>query len=60
MAPTLIVHGTNDTTAPYQYSVDASQRIPNAKLVTVEGGRHRIDENFGNIAIPAIQNFLAE
>ena len=58
--PTLIVHGTNDTTAPYQYSVDASQRIPNAKLVTVEGGRHRIDENFGKIAIPAIQNFLAE
>jgi len=60
IAPTLIVHGTNDTIAPYQYSVDASQRIPNAKLVTVEGGRHRIDENFGKIAIPAIQNFLAE
>ncbi|WP_407052124.1 alpha/beta fold hydrolase [Streptococcus pneumoniae] len=39
IAPTLIVHGTNDTTAPYQYSVDASQRIPNAKLVTVEGGK---------------------
>lgn len=60
IAPTLIVHGTNDTTALYQYSVDASQRIPNAKLVTVEGGRHRIDENFSKIAIPAIQNFLAE
>lgn len=60
IAPTLIVHGTNDTTAPYQYSVDAIPRIPNAKLVTVEGGRHRIDENFGKIAIPAIQNFLAE
>lgn len=59
-ASTLIVHGTNDTTAPYQYSVDASQRIPNAKLVTVEGGRHRIDENFSRIAIPAIQNFFAE
>ena len=60
IAPTLIVHGTNDTIAPYQYSVDATQRIPNAKLVTVEGGRHRIDDNFGKIAIPAIQNFLAE
>ncbi len=60
IAPTLIVHGTNDTIAPYQYSVDAIQRIPNAKLVTVEGGRHRIDENFIKIAIPAIQNFLAE
>ena len=34
--------------------------LPNAKLVTVEGGRHRIDENFGKIAIPAIQNFLVE
>ena len=60
IAPTLLVHGTNDTIAPYQYSVDATQRIPNAKLVTVEGGRHRIDDNFGKIAIPAIQNFLAE
>ena len=60
IAPTLIVHGTNDTIAPYQYSVDASQRIPNAKLVTVEGGSHRIDENFSKITIPAIQNFLAE
>lgn len=60
IAPTLIVHGTNDTIAPYQYSVDAIQRIPNAKLVTVEGGRHRIDENFSKIAILAIQNFLAE
>ena len=60
IAPTLIVHGTNDTIAPYQYSVDAIQRIPNAKLVTVEGGSHRIDENFSKIAIPDIQNFLAE
>lgn len=60
IAPTLIVHGTNDTIAPYQYSVDAIQRIPNAKLVTVEGGSHRIDENFSKITIPAIQNFLAE
>ena len=60
IAPALIVHGTNDTIAPYQYSVDAIQRIPNAKLVTVEGGSHRIDENFSKIAIPAIQNFLAE
>lgn len=60
IAPTLIVHGTNDTIAPYQYSVDAIQRIPNAKLVTVEGGSHRIDENFSKIAMPDIQNFLAE
>ena len=60
IAPTLIVHGTNDTIAPYQYSVDAIQKIPNAKLVTVEGGSHRIDENFSKIAIPDIQNFLAE
>ena len=59
-APTLIVHGTNDTIAPYQYSVDTIQRISNAKRVTVEGGSHRIDENFSKIAIPATQNFLAE
>ncbi len=59
-APTIIVHGTNDTVVPYQYSVEASQRIAHSKLVTVEGGGHRIDENFSKIAISVIQNFLAE
>lgn len=59
-APTLIIHGTDDAVVPYHYAVQASQTIPNAKLVTVEGGEHRIDERFTITAAPAIQNFLKE
>ena len=59
-APTLIIHGTDDTVVPYQYAVEASQTIPNAELVTVEGGEHRIDETFAITAAPAIQKFLKE
>ena len=59
-APTLIIHGTDDSVVPYQYAVQASQTIPNAELVTVEGGEHRIDERFAITAAPAIQKFLKE
>ena len=59
-APTLIIHGTDDAVVPYQYAVEASQTIPNAELVTVEGGEHRIDERFAITAAPTIQKFLKE
>ena len=59
-APTLIIHGTDDAVVPYQYAVEASQTIPNAELVTVEGGEHGIDERFAITAVPAIQKFLKE
>ena len=59
-APTLIIHGTDDVVVPYQYAAEASQTIPNAELVTVEGGEHRIDERFAITAAPAIQKFLKE
>ena len=59
-APTLIIHGTDDAVVPYQYADQASQTIPKAKLVTVEGGEHRIDERFAITAAPAIQKFLKE
>ena len=58
--PTLIINGTDDAVVPYQYAVQANQTIPNAELVTVEGGEHRIDERFAITAAPAIQKFLKE
>lgn len=38
--PTLFLHGDADTNAPYEGSVAASARIPNARLVTFEGAEH--------------------
>lgn len=38
--PTLIIHGTEDENSDYNLSVNAVARIPNAKLVTLEGANH--------------------
>lgn len=59
-APTLIVHGTDDDVVPYRYAVEASQTIPNAQLVTVQGGGHWISGDFNAVAQPAIEAFLKD
>ncbi|HFU3800218.1 TPA: alpha/beta hydrolase [Streptococcus suis] len=59
-SPVLIVQGTNDEVVPYQYAVEANQLFPSSDLVTVEGGVHWIDNNFNQVAIPAIENFLTK
>lgn len=41
-APTLLIHGDADENAPYEASVRAAERIPNAELATFEGGGHFI------------------
>jgi len=38
--PTMILHGNKDENSDYDKSVDLASRIPNAKLVTYEGGDH--------------------
>lgn len=56
--PALIVHGTNDNVAPYSYSQNANQLFKESKLVIVEGGGHRLDDRFNQIAIPELLEFL--
>lgn len=57
-SPVLIIQGTNDEVVPYQYAVEANQLFSSSELVTVEGGVHWIDNNFNQVAIPAIEQFL--
>ena len=38
--PTLIIHGTADKNSEYQRSVALAAKIPNAKLITMEGADH--------------------
>ena len=40
--PTLILHGTADTNAPYAGSKAVAGRMPNAELVTYAGGDHYV------------------
>lgn len=41
-APTLILHGNADANSPYEASRVAAARIPDAELVTFEGGDHYV------------------
>ncbi|MFJ6571921.1 alpha/beta fold hydrolase [Streptomyces sp. NPDC091292] len=57
-APTLIVHGTQDRLAPFAGAVLMEQRIPNAELRAVEGGRHGIAVEFADTIAPWAREFL--
>ncbi|MGW6460016.1 alpha/beta fold hydrolase, partial [Streptomyces sp. NPDC055078] len=58
-APTLVVHGTADRLAPYTGAVLMEQRIPNAELRSIEGGRHGIAVEFADTIARWVREFLA-
>lgn len=58
-SPVLIIHGTHDEVVPYQYATHANQLLQSSELVTVEGGRHWINDTFNQVALPAIDQFLS-
>ncbi|GAA3972112.1 alpha/beta hydrolase [Actinomadura viridis] len=57
-APTLIVHGTEDRLAPYTGAVVMEQRIPNAELRAIEGGRHAVGMEFAETIAGWVREFL--
>lgn len=57
-APTLIVHGTADRLAPHAGAVLMEQRIPNAVLRSIEGGRHGIAVEFADTIARWVREFL--
>lgn len=59
VSPVLIIHGTHDEVVPYQYATHANQLLQSSELVTVEGGRHWINDTFNQVALPAIDQFLS-
>ncbi|MEO3798481.1 alpha/beta hydrolase [Nonomuraea sp. B1E8] len=57
-APTLIVHGTEDLLAPYSAALLMQERIPNARLRSIENGRHAIAMEFAKPIAGYIGEFL--
>ncbi|MGW2150828.1 alpha/beta fold hydrolase [Nonomuraea bangladeshensis] len=57
-APTLIVHGTQDLLAPYSGALLMKERIPNARLRSIEDGRHAIAMEFAQPIAGYIREFL--
>ncbi|MEO7803360.1 MAG: alpha/beta hydrolase, partial [Actinomycetota bacterium] len=40
--PMLVIHGTADMMSPYTWAERMAERLPNAELITVEGGAHTL------------------
>lgn len=56
--PTLVIHGTEDTINPTANAPLLAERIPNAELHMVEGGRHGYFLEFREEASAAVLDFL--
>lgn len=56
--PVLTIHGTKDRNAPYGAGREWALMLPNARLLTVEGGAHQAFAEFPDRVFPAIRAFL--
>ena len=59
-APTLVIGGTADKMTPHQYSVYLQEHIPDAQLVTIEGGGHMMALEQPQVVADAVQRWLGE
>ena len=56
--PVLTIHGTKDRNAPYGSGREWAMTLPNARLLTVPGGAHQSFDEYPEIVLPAIDQFL--
>lgn len=56
--PVLTVHGTKDRNAPYGGGREWAMRLPNGRLLTVRNGAHQSFDEYPEMVIPAIDQFL--
>jgi 3-oxoadipate enol-lactonase len=58
-APTLVIHGSEDVVNPTANAPLLAERIPNAELYIIEGGRHGYFVEFRDEASRVVNEFLA-
>lgn len=54
----LLIHGTADSSVPYEYSVNVQPMFSNAKLVTVEDGDHGFTDDEIRAFFPEVEQYL--
>jgi pimeloyl-ACP methyl ester carboxylesterase len=59
-APTLVIAGTADHLTPQKYGAYLAGHIPNARLVTIEGGGHMMALEQADAVASAVAEFIAE
>jgi pimeloyl-ACP methyl ester carboxylesterase len=57
--PLLVIHGTADPLVPYPHGVALAEAVPNAELVTIEGGGHELHERDWDQILDAIVRHTA-
>ena len=58
--PVLTIHGTKDRNAPYGGGKEWTERLPNAKLVRIEGAAHVPWAEYPEMVYQPIDSFLSE
>lgn len=58
--PTLVLHGTEDRTVPYELGCRLAAAVPGARMVTLEGAGHGYLSDATEEANTAVLDFLAE
>lgn len=58
--PTLVIHGDNDKLVPYTHGLFIAQKVPGAKMYTIEGGTHSIFVTHIDQVLSRLFNFLRE
>jgi len=59
-APTLVIHGDEDLMAPLEGARMLADRIPDARLELIEGGRHGIATEFPDVVSRLTHDFIAK
>lgn len=59
-APTLVIAGTADRLTPHKYGVYLADHIPNARLLTVEGGGHMMALEQPRVLSEAVSDFIKD
>lgn len=56
--PTLVIHGTHDTGVPVIRAREAAARIPDGRLLVIEGAGHWVQRDRPDLVLPAMVDFL--
>jgi pimeloyl-ACP methyl ester carboxylesterase len=59
-APTLVISGTADVLTPHKYGLLLAQRIPDARLVSIDGGGHMMALEQPRVVAAAVRGFIAD
>lgn len=59
VAPTLVLHGSDDLLAPAKNAATIAARIPHCSVEITPGGRHGFFDEFSDVATPRVVAFLS-